>query len=105
MQEATGWIRSVPGGVVLAVRVVPRASRDQIQGFMGDALKVRLRAPPVEGKANAALLEFLAEKLDIPPRALGLLAGQAGRHKRVHVSGVTEDEVRRIVSAQKVKNA
>lgn len=57
-----------------------------MQGLHGDAVKVRLRAPPVEGKANAALIAFLAETLDVPERCLALLSGETGRRKRVAVA-------------------
>ena len=80
-------------GVVIAVHACPRASKNAVQGLHGDALKVRLRAPPVDGKANEALLEFLAETLGVPMRNLRLLSGETGRQKRVLAKGLTVVQV------------
>ncbi len=82
------WIREQPGGVTLTVRVTPRSSRNKVDGVVGDALKVRLNAPPVEGKANEALVEFLSDTLGIPRRAIQLEAGAQARIKRVRISGL-----------------
>ena len=67
--------------LILNIRVVPRAAKDDIQGIMGDALKVRIQAPPVEGKANAHLLKFLSKRWGIPRNYLELLSGETGRNK------------------------
>lgn len=83
------WIRPSAGGIVLSVRVVPRASRNEVMGALNDELKIRLQAPPVEGKANAALVEFLAEALDVPRRAIALVSGTGSRSKRVEISGIS----------------
>jgi len=82
--------------VRLTVRVQPRASRNEIAGVHGDALKVRLTAPPVEGAANEALVEFLAATFGIPVRAVTLVAGASSRTKVVELAGVTEESVRRL---------
>jgi uncharacterized protein (TIGR00251 family) len=79
---------------VIAVHAAPRASKDAIAGTHGDALKVRLNAPPVDGKANDRLLKFLAEKLGVPSAALTLLRGQSSREKQVLVSGLAAAEIR-----------
>lgn len=81
-------------GVVLNVHVVPRSSRNAVQGLHGDAVKIRLQAPPVEGKANEALVRFLSQVLGIPPRQVSLLSGASGRKKRVLISGLGKAEVR-----------
>jgi hypothetical protein len=73
--------------VVLTVRVIPRAAREQVAGLHGDALKIRLPAPPVEGKANAALIRFLSDRLDVPANRVSILSGETGRNKRVLVRG------------------
>ena len=86
-------IRETPDGVELAVRVIPRARRSEIDGRRGDALLVRLAAPPVEGAANAALVGYLAERLGVPTRAIRVVGGERSRDKRVRVSGVTADAV------------
>jgi len=74
--------------------VRPRASRDAVEGEREGALLVRLTAPPVEGEANAALLRILSDALGVPPSALRLLSGATGRHKRVHVAGLSSLEAR-----------
>jgi uncharacterized protein (TIGR00251 family) len=89
------------GAVVLEVRVAPRASRAAIAGVHAGALKVSLTAPPVEGAANAALIELLAETLGLPKRALALEQGHTSKQKRVRIEGLTVDEVRaRLTSAR-----
>jgi uncharacterized protein (TIGR00251 family) len=80
---------------MLSLHVQPGAKRCEIAGLHGEALKIRLAAPPVEGKANARLIEFLAERLDLACARLQLVAGHASRAKRVAVSGLSEAEVRK----------
>jgi uncharacterized protein len=87
------WIKETPKGVLLPVRAVPRASKNEIQGVHGDALKVRLQAPPVEGKANAALIRFLSDALDIPRSQLSVAFGETGRNKAVLITGFTKTEI------------
>lgn len=70
---------------MLAVHIQPRASRDEIVGTHGNRLKIRITAPPVEGKANAHLIGFLAGVFDVPVAAIELLAGSSGREKRLRV--------------------
>lgn len=72
------------------VRVQPRASRTEFAGLFGERLKVRLQAPPVDGRANAALLEFLAAACGLPKSRVSLDAGQTGRDKRVRLHGIPE---------------
>jgi len=86
------------GAVIFAVRVQPRARKDEISGVMGGALKVRLRAPALEDRANEALCEFLAELLKTPKAAVRILSGHHSRSKRVEVLGVTEQEVLALVT-------
>ena len=86
-------ITAVPGGVVLEVRVIPRASRSGIGGTRDSALLVRVNAAPVDGAANAELIELLADLLGIPKRSLTIVAGDRGRLKRVRIDGVTKDVV------------
>jgi uncharacterized protein len=78
-----------PTGVILAVRVIPRARKTKVGGVRDDALIVRLAAPPAEGAANTALVEFLADTLRLPRRAIQILSGTRGRHKRIAIAGVT----------------
>lgn len=77
------WLVEGLGHCLLALHIQPGAKRTEVVGEHGEALKIRLSAPPVDGKANAALLAFLAEKLRLPKNAVRLHSGQTGRHKRV----------------------
>jgi uncharacterized protein len=81
------------GSVSFAVRVRPRASKNEVAGLMDGALKIRLQAPAVEDRANEALCEFLAEILKRPKSAVRILAGDRSRTKRVEVFGVTAAQV------------
>jgi hypothetical protein len=87
------WITDSKSGVIIQVHASPRASKSQIQGLHGDALKIRLQAPPVDGKANQALIGFLAETLGIPQRQITLLSGQTSRQKRLGLQGITARQV------------
>lgn len=84
-------------GVVLDVRVIPRAGKSGIAGTRNGALLVRLNAAPVEGAANAELVEVLAAVLGVPRRNVTLIAGERSRSKRVRVAGVTVDQVNRLL--------
>jgi uncharacterized protein len=81
-------IRPITGGVIIDVRVVPRASNSEIGGTRGDALLVRLKAPPVGGAANAELIEILASCLRVPRRNVAIVTGAISRRKRVKVMGL-----------------
>jgi uncharacterized protein (TIGR00251 family) len=87
------------GSVRFAVRVQPRASRSEIVGEHGGALRVRLSAPPVDGAANEALVELLADALRVPRRAVRVVSGLAARGKTVEVDGIDAAAVRRLASA------
>ena len=81
-------------GVTLVVWVLPRASRNQVAGVEQGAIKIKLTAPPVEGAANAALIEFVAEWLGVRKSAVSIVSGDRARHKRLHVTGVPVELVR-----------
>ncbi len=81
-------------GVSFRVRVVPRAGRTAIAGERGDALLVRLAAPPVEGAANEALVRFLAQLLGVPQRQVTIVAGERSRDKIVRIAGVPAADIR-----------
>jgi uncharacterized protein len=84
--------------VTFAVRVQPRASKNEVAGLMDGALKIRLQAPAVEGRANHALCEFLGELLKRPKSAVRILAGERSRTKRVEILGVTAAEVEALIN-------
>jgi uncharacterized protein len=84
--------------VRVAVHVQPRASRSEIVGLHGAALKVRLQAPPVDGAANEALVALLSERLGVPRRAVRVVSGATSREKTVEVHGTTEDAVRALLA-------
>ncbi len=78
----------------LAIKAIPNAPRHQVVGWLGAALKVKVHAPPLEGRANDALCEFLAEELGLPRRAVTVLRGDTSRQKIVRINGLTLDEAR-----------
>ena len=84
--------------VTIAVRVIPRASRSGVAGMRGDALLVRLNAAPVEGAANAELIEVLASTLGIARRSITIVSGERSRTKRVRIDGVTLEQVTKLAS-------
>ncbi len=83
------WARDEAGGVVLEVLVQPRASRTKVVGEHDGRLKLQLAAPPVDGEANAALIEFLARALGVRKADVAIVRGDTGRRKTVRVAGVT----------------
>jgi uncharacterized protein (TIGR00251 family) len=88
-----GTVRERGKDVILTVQVVARSSRDEMAGIHGDALRIRLRAPPVEGAANTALIAFLAETLGVRQRQVEILSGYTSRRKTVLVSGLCKEQV------------
>ncbi len=98
--SAHPWLRTdAAGNLVLALHVQPNAARTAIVGRHGDALKVKLAAPPADGKANACLMEYLAILLDVPRADVTLIAGAASRRKLVRVTGAAVsalEELRRL---------
>lgn len=94
------WLRIDPknGVVRFSVHIQPRASRNEIAGFRGEALKVRVTAPAIEGAANAALIEFLADRLGVGRTAVRIVTGQHARSKLVEVTGIDAERVRRLVA-------
>jgi uncharacterized protein (TIGR00251 family) len=86
-------ITEAESGAAFPVRVIPRASRNEIESVTGNALKVRVTAPPVEGAANKALIELLAERLKIRKSQIEIVAGQTSQHKMISVVGLGPNEV------------
>lgn len=76
-------LQDTKDGVILTIHVQPKASRTECVGIHGDAVKIRVAAPPVDGKANEVLVAYLAERLDMAPSDIEIVAGVSGRHKRV----------------------
>ncbi len=87
-------------GVALPVRVIPRASRNEIVEILSDqTVKIRLKAPPVEGKANEELIKFLSEILDIPKSKIEIVGGKTGRDKLVSILDAGADEINKKILA------
>jgi len=82
-----------PGPLEIAVRVIPRARKTEFAGFRDDALVIRVAAPPVDGAANGALIEFFASAFHVPRRAVHIVSGDRGRQKRVAIDGVTREQM------------
>jgi uncharacterized protein len=87
-------IHDSPSGATFNVKVHPRSKRNAITGELGDTLKLSLTAPAIEGRANRACIEFLAELLSVPRSSVSIAAGQGSRQKVVRVAGLTAAEVR-----------
>jgi uncharacterized protein (TIGR00251 family) len=85
----TGWLREEGDSVVLTLHIQPGAKTTGFAGRHGEAMKIRLAAPPVDGKANAALMKFLADYCAVPKSAVSLLSGQSARAKRVRIEGLS----------------
>lgn len=97
------WLHPGPDGVSLTLHIQPGAKRTEVAGSHGDALKIRLKAPPVDGKANAALIEFIAELLNVAKSQVELKSGQAARRKIVAVRGISAETARQRLAAQSEK--
>ena len=81
-------IQSTADGVIVRVRVIPRAGTSGVAGTRAGALLVRLTAPPVEGAANAELIDVMASALGVPKRAVSIVSGERARQKRVRIAGI-----------------
>lgn len=92
-------IREDASGAVLAVKVVPGASRDKLAGAHGDCLKITAAAPPEKGKANAAVGRILAEALGVSCRCVQLRSGARSARKEFHVEGLSADAVRQALTS------
>lgn len=87
-------LRTTPHGLTFSIKVHPKAKKNAITGLLGDSLKLSLTAPPVDGKANDAVLRFFADLFNIPRSAVTIVSGHSSRAKIVMVSGVSEEIVR-----------
>ena len=81
------WFRSEVNSVTLTLHIQPGAKRSEVVGLHGEALKIRLAAPPIDGRANDALQRFVADSFDVPLRQVELIRGGQSRHKMVKVTG------------------
>ena len=88
------WFRlTAAGGATLSLHIQPGAKKSECAGLHGEALKIRLAAPPVDGKANEALLRFLAQRLAIPRQQISLKSGQTSRQKVIEIESVTAERL------------
>jgi uncharacterized protein (TIGR00251 family) len=86
---------SIEPVATIRVYIIPNAKSDKVVGEHGGAIKIKLRAPAIKGRANAALRRFLAEKLSVPQRAIVLERGERSRDKVIRISGLSEEDIRR----------
>jgi len=84
------WFEEKEDNIIMNLWIIPRASKNAIQGLHGNALKVRIQAPPVEGKANQALIKFLSKQWHVPRANIEILSGETGRQKRVLLHKVSD---------------
>jgi uncharacterized protein (TIGR00251 family) len=92
-------IRDSTGGAVFAVKLHPRAKKNAITGVVGDALKLAVTAPPIDGRANAACVECFANLFAVPRSSVTIASGETSRRKVIRVAGLSADEVRRKLEA------
>jgi uncharacterized protein (TIGR00251 family) len=90
-------ITTSPSGVSFKIKVHPRSRKNAITGIVGDALKVSVTTPPAGGKANQALIEFLADFFAIPRSSITIASGETGRLKVIRVSGISADQLRTVL--------
>lgn len=88
-------VRDTAQGAQFALRVQPRASRNAVAGVMGDAVKLAITAPPVDGKANQAVVEYLAELFQVSKSSIAIVSGETGRNKLIAVRGLKAEQVRK----------
>ena len=86
-------VHDTPAGATFQVKVHPRARKNAITGVLGDALKLALTSPPVEGRANEACIEFIAKFLNVPPSSVTIAAGESSRQKLIRVTGIRAAQV------------
>ncbi len=93
------WCSAIPGGVRVAVQVMPNAKKTEVVGVQDEALKIRLQAPALEGRANEALIRYLARQLDVPKSAITLTHGQTNKRKLLEVKapGLTPEQVQQVL--------
>jgi len=93
------WIQETRDGVIFKITVQPRGSRNEIAGLQGDAMKIRLTAPPVEGAANKMCVEFLAKSLNVRKSVVEIIRGRTSRSKKVLVRSATRKEIESLLES------
>lgn len=91
------WLRVGKGHITLTLHIQPGAKKTEVAGEYGDTLKIRLAAPPVDGKANAALIGYVAERMGVPKSKVTLKSGQTARRKVLEVTDAPADAERRLL--------
>ena len=99
MFSEMGYLVETPDGVVLNVRAQPRSSRSGIDGLLGDAVKVRIKCAPVDGKANKELIETLADAFGLPKSAVEFKSGETSKTKRILLRGTEAAKVRMVIGS------
>ncbi|HEX3031936.1 MAG TPA: DUF167 domain-containing protein [Bacillota bacterium] len=93
-------IKQTPEGVTFKIRVQPKSSRNKLDGLYQDGIKVRLTAPPVDGEANQACLEFFAKLFGVSKSRVHLVSGHTGRSKVIQVLGITAEQARAVLETE-----
>ncbi len=99
MNNECKWLQETKDGVVLTVKAVPRAAKSEIAGVDDEWLRVRVKAPPVDGKANEALVKFFAEFYSLPKGSVSIVSGDTARLKRIRITGLAADKAKEALSA------
>lgn len=103
MRELASWtgiVHPVAGGSMLTIFAVPRSGVTKVDRIVNGALRIKVAAPPVDGKANEVLVRFLASIAGVPRGKVDIVAGSAGRQKRIHFDGFSPDDLARALSAR-----
>lgn len=99
---ADDWLRESAGRTTLTLHIQPGAKKTEVTGLHGDALKIRLAAPPVDGKANAALIGFVADRLGVAKSAVSLKSGQTSRRKVLEITAAPKDSAQRLLQGTEI---
>ena len=86
------WILNSKDGIIINLKIVPNAKHNKIDGILGERLKVRIQAPPADGKANKMLVKFLSGIFDLPRSHVTIVTGESGRLKRIAIRGINKDK-------------
>ncbi len=96
----TLFLRPSTAGVILKVYVQPKASCEAVVGYHGDALKIKLKSPPVEGEANAACIRFVASLFGLPQTNVSIRSGHKSRSKLIEIEGISVEKIKKAIAAQ-----